>query len=293
MENGSWDDLRVLLAVYRGGSLLKAGRLLGLSTSTAGRRLDALEHAFGTKLVHRTQNGAEFTSAAVRLVRLAEAIEHGLQSQQRDRQAIAGTMRISVPDGLAHRLAQALVPFHREYPAIDVELVGESRMADVAKREADVAVRLVRSTSHFLIEKKIASLQFSLFGSPDYVRDRLNGRALRCEDAIAQNFVGLDLRWAALPQEQWLRQLGATRFVFRSGSIDAVMEVVKQGIGLAALPNDIGYDTGLIRIDTEVASPVQPLYLVCHRDLSHAAHVRAVLTLIEGSLRRRQMRQSL
>jgi DNA-binding transcriptional LysR family regulator len=287
MENWSWNDLRVLLAVYRGGSLLKAGRFLGLSTSTVGRRLDALEQAIGTKLVHRTQNGAELTSSAVRLVRLAEGLETGLQSQQRDRQAIAGTIRISVPDGLAGVVAEAIVPFHRNFPAIDVELIGESRMADVAKREADVALRLVRSTSHFLVEQKVATLRFSLFGAPDYVRDHLNGRALRYGDAAAQIFVGLDPRWAALPQEQWLIRLGASRFAFRSGSIDAVMAVVRQGIGLAALPDETGHDAGLIQIKTEVAGPVQPLYLVCHRDLRHIAHVRAILSLIQVSLLRK------
>jgi DNA-binding transcriptional LysR family regulator len=149
-----------------------------------------------------------------------------------------------------------------------------------------VAVRLVRSTSHFLVEKKVADLQFSLFASPDYMRDRLNGGMLRYQDAIAQTFVGLDPRWAALPQEQWLTRLGATRFVFRSGSIDAVVAVVSRGIGLAALPNETGYDAGFVRIDTEVVGPVQPLYLVYHRDLRHTAHVRAVLSLIEASLLR-------
>ncbi len=287
MENGSWDNLRVLLAVHRGGSLLRAGLLLGISTSTTGRRLDALEQAIGDKLVHRTQNGTQLTSTGLRLLRVAKDVEHGLQSQRRDQHSVARTIRISVPDGLARPIAEALVPIYRDHPATAIELVGESRIVDLAKREADIAVRLLPSTSHFLIEKKATTLRFSLFGSPKYVRSQLNGHTLHPADAAAQSFVGLDPRWVALPQEQWLIRLGATRFVFRSGSINAVTAVVAQSIGLAALPDEVGYDAGLIRIETELPGPIQPLYLVYHRDLRREPHIRAVLALIQACLLRK------
>jgi hypothetical protein len=55
------------------GSLLVASRSLGMSTSTAGRRLDALATAAGCRLVHRSQAGTYLAPAAMHLVRLAEA----------------------------------------------------------------------------------------------------------------------------------------------------------------------------------------------------------------------------
>lgn len=285
METLSWDDLRVLLAIHRAGSLLKGGKALGMSTSTAGRRLDALEHAVGSTLVHRSQRGVELTAVALRLVRPAEDMEHGLRSQQRDLHVVAGTVRLSVPDGLARPIAQALAPFYLNYPHMNVELIGESRMADVGKREADIAVRLVRSSSHVVVEKKVGSLQFSLFGAANYVRRHIGNRILCREAAQAQRFIGLDPRWGHLPQERWMSQIGANRFIFRSGSIDAVLEVVSQGQGLAALPEQIAVAAGLLKIDTEHPGPTQPLYLIYHRDLRHTPHVRAVLGLIEGCLR--------
>jgi len=50
-QTDDWDDLRYLLAARRAGSLLHAGRALGVATSTVGRRLDALERRVGTRLV--------------------------------------------------------------------------------------------------------------------------------------------------------------------------------------------------------------------------------------------------
>lgn len=285
MENISWDDLRVLLAVHRAGSLLGAGRLLGLSTSTTGRRLDALEAAVGAKLVHRDPKGAELAPAAVRLVQLAEGFEHGLHAQKRDQELLAGTIKVSVPDGLAAPITQALMNFHREHPGIDIELVGENRMADVARREADIALRLAHSTSNFLVQKQVVTLRFSLFASADYARRRLPDRRLRKQDASAHNFIGLDTRWKELPQEKWMVQLGAIRFALRSSSMDAVKEAVRQGMGLAALVEQEAQHADLVRLTTESAGPTQPLYLVYHRDLRNAPHLRAAVKSIETYIR--------
>lgn len=285
MENSSWDDLRVLLAIRRTGSLLGAGRALGLSTSTVGRRVDALEAATGSRLVHRTQSGTELTPDAQRLVRLAEGFEHDLNALRRDERLIARTIRVSVPVGMAAPIARPLLAFQREHPGIDLELIGENRMADVAKREADIAVRLVPSASSVLVEKHVATLRFSLFSSTDYVRRHLPERRLRRRDATAHAFIGLDARWKHLPHEQWMASLGAERFVFRSSAIEAIVEAVRQGMGLAALLEEDARHADLIRIQTETAGPTQPLYLVYHRDLRSAPHLRAAVSAIEAALR--------
>src|SRR5471032_3678317 len=219
METPSWDDLRILLAVYRAGSLLAAGKSLGLSTSTTARRLDALEAAMGCQLVYRSQSGTELKPEALRIVRLAEGLAHGLDALRRDQTLLAGTLRISVPDGMALTLTRSLPTFREAFPFVDLELVEESRMADVAAREADIAVRLTRSTSNVLVEKHLVSFRFALFASSDYVLHHLPTRRLVKGEASAHPFVGLDERWKELPHEQWIRKLGATRFAFRSSSM--------------------------------------------------------------------------
>jgi DNA-binding transcriptional LysR family regulator len=285
METLSWDDLRILLAVHRAGSLLAAGKALGLSTSTTARRLDALEAAMGCQLVYRSQSGTELKPEALRIVRLAEGLAHGLDALRRDQTMLAGTLRVSVPDGMAVTLARSLLAFREVYPFVDLELVGENRMADVAAREADIAVRLTRSTSNVLVEKHLASFRFALFASADYVRRRLPARRLGKGEASAHPFVGLDERWKGLPHEQWMRTLGATRFAFRSSSMEAIVEAVRQGAGLAAFLEKDPRNNDLIRVETDVAGPTQPFYLVYHRDLRKQSHVRAAVTAIETYMR--------
>lgn len=282
METISWDDLRILLAVHRAGSLLAAGRALGLSTSTTARRLDALESAMGCQLVYRSQSGTELKPQALQMIRLAEEMAHGLDALRRDQAAIAGTLRISVPDGMAHALARTLLSLREIYPQLDLELLGESRLTDVAARESDIAVRLARSTSNVLIEKHLGSFRFALFGSSDYVRRFLPARRLDKAEASAHSFVGLDERWKALPHEQWMRKLGATRFTFRSSSMEAIAEAVHQGVGLTAFLEKDPRTVDLIRVETKIIGPVQPFYLVYHQDLRKEPHVRAAIVAIEG-----------
>jgi DNA-binding transcriptional LysR family regulator len=208
METLSWDDLRIILAVHREGSLLAAGKSLRLSTSTIARRLDAVEAAMGCRMVYRSHSGTELAPEALPLVRLAEGMEHGLDTLRRDRTMLAGTLRVSVPDGAARTLARSLIAFHHEHPGVDIELVGENRMVDVAAREADIAIRLTRSSSNVLVEKHLASFRFSLFASADYVRRHLPTRRLGTGEASRHPFIGLDGRWKGLPHEQWMIALG-------------------------------------------------------------------------------------
>jgi DNA-binding transcriptional LysR family regulator len=285
METIVWDDLRVLLAVHRTGSLLAAGKVLGISTSTTARRLDSLEAAAGRELLYRSRSGTELRPDALPMVRLAEGIANGLDTLRRDKQLLAGTLRVSVPDGLAQTLTRALMTFHEANPGVDIELVAENRMSDVAARESDIAVRLTRSTSNVLIEKQITSFRFSLFASTDYVRRHLPSRRLGKAEAAMQSFVGLDDRWRGLPHEQWMRALGARRFAFRSSSSEAIVEAVRQGAGISALLEKDLRNADLIRIEADTAGPTQPLFLVYHRELRKQTHVRAAAAAIEACLR--------
>jgi DNA-binding transcriptional LysR family regulator len=285
MDIPSWDDLRVLLAVHRERSFLGAGKVLGLSTSTASRRIDALEGALGRKLVNRSRAGTELEPEALRLIRLAEALEHGLDVERREAQSTAGTVKVSVPEGSVLEAAQALLAFRRKHPDTDIELLGENRLSDIAKREADIGLRITRSTSNVLVEKQIASLRFGIYASPEYVRRHfpdIKGPAarLRKEEVARHPFIGLQSRWEGLPHEQWMRALGATRFPFRSSSVVAIVEAVQQGVGLGALVEQVGKNAQLVRIDVHLPGPTQPVYVVYHRELRKVPRIRAVVAAL-------------
>src|SRR5262249_52903305 len=169
-----WDDLRTFLAVHRKGSYAAASRLLGVDPTTVGRRIDALEEALGGPLFQRSRNGLSLTDEAARLLVHAERIEAEVLASEREFQgsskALEGTIRVTAGDGL---LAALLVPALGELlsrnPGLRVELLGDARHFDLAKREADVGLRLRRPTEPALVRRLLGPVPFRLFASAPYL----------------------------------------------------------------------------------------------------------------------------
>jgi DNA-binding transcriptional LysR family regulator len=142
-----WDDARIFLAVARHGSLRAAGRVLGLSQPTVGRRLSAFEAAFGgPALFDRLPEGLRLNAAGEALRGAAERLEEAALALERRRAAaspaLCGTVRVSVGEWAASFLAGSLAGSSATLPpGITLELVESQETANLARREADLAVR--------------------------------------------------------------------------------------------------------------------------------------------------------
>ncbi|HJU30330.1 MAG TPA: LysR family transcriptional regulator, partial [Hyphomicrobiaceae bacterium] len=142
----SWDDLRVLLAVARHGSLSGAARALGVNHSTVLRRVAALEAAIGTRLFDRLPGGYALTPAGDDMHMVAARLEEEIAAAQRrlagrDAQP-SGTVRVTTIDILAlYVLPRHLTSFRAAYPGISIELVIAETPFSLTRREADVAIR--------------------------------------------------------------------------------------------------------------------------------------------------------
>src|ERR1051326_2139509 len=143
-----WDDARVFLAVAREGSLRAAGRALGLSQPTIGRRLAAFEAAFGgPALFDRLPEGLRLNAAGAALVGAAEELENAALALERRRVAtspgLCGTVRVSVGEWAAIFLSRYLAGSQATpLPSgITLELVESQQTANLARREADLALR--------------------------------------------------------------------------------------------------------------------------------------------------------
>lgn len=284
MENGAptWDDLRVLLAVHRHGSLLAAGKALGVSTSTAARRIEALEAALGSTLVHRSTAGTSIEPEALQLVSLAEELEHGLEAVRRDAggrsSELAGTVRLSCGDGFVRAVTQGLAEFRRRHPETCIELIAETRLVDLARREADIGIRTTRSESQVLIERRLGVLHFGLYASQAYVERRLRGARLHQGDFERHDFIGQGGPLRRLAQlEQWLVGRGAKQFPFRSNSMLAMLEATERGQGICMLADVVGRELdGVVQIEVDEPLPSVTVWLVYHRALRRVPRIRAV-----------------
>ena len=287
-----WNDLRVLLALHRCGSLMAVGQALGISTSTVGRRISALEAALDRTLVHRTSGGTTVVTEALDLVILAEQVERSLSTISRDDhlRPMAGSVRISAGEGFLRHLVPELTAFRQSNPDIALEYISESRMTDLANREADIGIRQSKTVSEQLEETHLGLIPFTLFASERYLDLRLPSRFLALADFALHDFLGFDGELRRLLQHRWLVERGAVRFPFRSNSQNALLVAASQGEGICLLPTMVGLQQGLLEITTDAAdgksTPSVDAYLVTHRDLRSVPRIRAVAAAIADGFRR-------
>lgn len=289
LQHASWDDLRILLAVHRNRSFLAAGKSLGLAGSTVARRVEAVERALGRTLVHRGNDGTRLDPEALRLVALAEELELGLASLIRDGRdtEVSGTVRVSLSEGFVRPLVPLLARLHAKHPALLVEVISESRIADLARGEADIGIRIVRSSSAPIVCKSLGRASTAVFAAREYVERRLPSARLSRDIAGLHDWVGLDASLERLPHEQWMRAYGARRFTFRSNSLIALEQAVASGMGLGVLGVvQASSLPGLIKLDLDSVPPPVEVFLAFRRDASKTSRVRVVAREIEADARR-------
>jgi DNA-binding transcriptional LysR family regulator len=287
-ERLTWEDLRVLLAVSRGSSFLAAGRALGLSTSTVARRIGVLETHLGSRVVRRTASGTTLEPAAAPLVELAARIESELAVAARalepGPEPLAGTVRVSVGEGFVRLCARVAAAFRREHPQTRIELVADQRVADLSKREADIAIRTVKSASDTVVTRKLGELRYALYASDEYLRRARSARITR-GDIPSHDFVIYEGFLERQPEVRWLRERGATRFPFRASNTDGILEGALCGQGIAALPVPLAEGLpALRRIRLEEEPPSKPVFLAIHRDMRAVPRVRALADMLAAEL---------
>ncbi len=279
----SWDDLRVLLAVHRHGSHAAAGRALAVDPTTIGRRVKDLEAVLGARLFTRTPSGLVATDVGASLAARAERIEGEVLASQREiggrDRRLAGTVRVTAGDGVVHyALVPALPELQRRYPEIVVELRADTRALDLSRREADVAVRLVRPKEPALVASRLGSMRFGLFASRAYLERRAPPR--RVADLAGHDFVGFDSAMDALPQIRWLtKTVGSPRWAARATTTTAQALACAEGVGIALVPMFVGArEPRLVQLLPKLATPSRDAWIVVHEDVRKNARVDAVVT---------------
>jgi DNA-binding transcriptional LysR family regulator len=284
----SWDDYRFFLALQREGSIVKAARRLTIDVSTVRRRLLSIEESLGARLFQRRREGVVLTVAGERLREHALRIEATTLAIERDLggndDSLRGAVRLTAGEAFVSRIvAPAIHLFRARCPDIRVELLADNQRVDLARGEADVAIRLVRPTDDALVAKKVATLAFGLYASRAYL-----ARAPRLEsdgDLAHHAFVGFDASLERTPETQWLVERGLP-LVIRTNSPVAIAAVAAAGGGIAALASVFAaQEPALVRVLPEVALPNRDVWVVNHRDLHRTARVRALREFVSELLR--------
>jgi len=284
-----WEDVRYFVALARHRTLSATARALRVNHATVARRIASLETLLGHPMFDRGASGYALTAEGKALVNHASTMNEAALSILRRLDVgteLSGRVRLAAGRVLAERfLIDRLRAFHERYPAIDLEVMGGSRVVSLAKRQADLALRYGSPKDSELVARRVAKLTFGLYASPDY-RDRLKAGEPRV-------FIGFDENSEFVAEAQWLeRHFGSSRFSFRTSSQTTQAAAARAGYGIALLPKYVveTHEPGLVEVVPGAHLPERDVWLIIRRDLTKVPRVRVVADyLVELFQRERRL----
>jgi len=279
-----WSDVRIFLAVARGGSYGSAARALGISHPTVGRRIKTLEDEAGQALLRRTREGLILTNSGDAVFALAESMEASALAMERrlagNHQRLEGILRISSADWFAgYVLAPVLADLTRRHPAVVPEVIASYRLLDLSRRDADVAFRLVPFSEPDIVQRRFLRMPYGLYGSAE------TALAVQ-EDTAAVGLILMNSAQSHFPDVAWLlERLPDSPRAFTSTSRTVQAQMCRRGLGVAVLPRPLGDATaGLQLIERFGSPPSRDIWVGYHQDLRHMDRLRALLDIAEELL---------
>ncbi len=284
-----WSLVRSFLAVLDQGSLLAAARALAMSQPTLGRHIAELERQLGVVLFERTGRGLLPTEAAGRLADSARAMQAGADALARrvagSRDEVKGSVRLSASEAVATSiLPPVLAQMRRSLPDIQVEVVASNAVSNLLRREADIALRMVRPSQGTLIARRIGTVTFGAFAHEDYLRRR--GTPREPADLLHHDLIGDDRNRDILAGFAALGlPVSREHFALRTDHIGVYWQAVRAGLGIGFLAHHlVRYDPRVLQVMPSLTMPTLPVWLVVHRELRTSQRIRAVHAFLAQAL---------
>jgi len=287
-SNIGWELYRSFLGVLREGSLSGAARALGITQPTAGRHVAALEAALGVVLFTRSQLGLMPTEVALALRTHAEAMESTAASLERaassQGEGVRGVVRISASEVIGAEVLPPIVARLREaHPALKVELVSTNRVQDLLRREADIAVRMVRPKQEQLVARRIGQIELGFHARKDYLAR--HGTPRRMEELASHSLIGYDQPSAFVRNVgKALQGYGREAFSLRTDSDLAQLALIRAGAGIGVCQVGLARRReALVRVMPRAFSLKLETWVTMHEDLRGSPRCRAAFdALAEG-----------
>lgn len=283
-----WDHLRYFLAVAQTGSLAGAAASLGVNHSTVFRRINALEGQLGVRLFDRLREGYALTAAGEGVREQANRAAESIVALERavlgHDYALSGDVRITTAPNLATEfVAPALAAFRSSHPGIRVEVAVADTDYDLARRQADLALRATSAPPEYLVGRHVLRVPWFIYGSNSYLQERGTPKAM--SELGAHDLVGADESLRRLPAFEWLHaSYPRERIVATANQLNTIAALITAGLGLSALPAD-QQRRGLVRLFALEPAFTSDLWLLSHPDLRRVARIRALSDHLLESLR--------
>jgi DNA-binding transcriptional LysR family regulator len=287
-----WDDVRFFLAVARAGSLSAAARALGVGHVTVGRRIALLEKRLGVTLLNRTPDGFATTSAGEAILRQCTAMETAALDLERiaaGRDMLTtGVVRVTTTEALAYQiLAPLIAALRHAHPELQVDLIVGVRSLDIARRDADLAVRFARPSASDLVCRRLGDVGFSLYASRRYLAK--SGTPERGHGLGGFDLIGFTGSPAAMRPFFMGESLDGARIALRCDNPLIQLRVAADGAGIAELACFLGDSSPeLVRVWPNEAPARRTAWLILHQHMRRSARVRTVSAAITDAFRRQR-----
>lgn len=279
-----WDDARVFLAITHTGSLSGAAASLGAGLATVSRQIERLEAALGLTLFSRHQNGYRLTDDGAALLERAETLEQAAEAFAEGSAAqagITGRVRLATAETLAnHIIIPALPKLTSQYPDLTLEVVTDVPAVNLHRRDADLAVRLVKPERGNVTIRRLGTLGFGLYASRVYAEHRRDDARLE-----ADHFITWCETYGHLPAARWVeRALRGRAPALATTTLSAQLAAAISGVGLAVLPHFLGRQSDLVCLQGDLGID-QEIWLAVHSDLAQSRRIRVVADFLVSLIR--------
>ncbi len=289
-DDFDWSLVRSFLAALDQGSLLGAARQLHMSQPTLGRHIAELESQLGVVLFERTGRGLVPTATTLQLAPSARSMEAGAMQLSRTlsgtQSQSAGTVRITASVPVAVQvMPPVLTAMRRALPDIQIELVSSNQVSNLLRREADIAVRMVRPEQGSLIARKIGDVRLGAYASRGYLES--HGPLRKAADLLQHELIGSDTDPAIL---QGFAAMGypVTRstFALRSDDLIVQWQAVRAGLGVGFCAEYMARgDANLVEVlPGQLKIPSLPMWLAVHREIRTSTRIRCVFDFLAETL---------
>ena len=280
--------MRSFLAVIERGSLLAAARQLSVSQPTLGRHVAQLERQMGIMLFERTGRGLVATAAARAIADQARAMAENAAAIARtltgQSKQLSGSVRITASQTVAtYLLPPLLTRFRERETGIAIDMIASNAVSNLLRREADIAVRMVRPAQSSLVARRVGEVQIGAYARKDYLRRR--GVPSNPGDILHYDLIGLDRDASIIRAFAALgHRIERDSFMFRSDDHLVLWQAVCAGLGIGFAATWLAdREPSLERVLPGLPMPKLPVWLTVHREIRSSARIRALFDfLAEG-----------
>ena len=280
-----WDKLKIFHAVAEAGSFTSATVNLNLSQSAISRQIQSLEEDLKVKLFERhargltlTENGEYVFKTAHEVISKLKEVETSLSDQKNHP---TGKITITTVRSFGtHWLTPRIQEFMQLHPEIEVELIFDDKELDLSTRQADIGIFMRRPKQLNYIQKKLIDINYHIYGSTKYLEKY--GMPKTITDLNKHRFISFGKGTPSpVYNPDWALKIGMKdnkkrKSIMKVNSVMGLLLAVESGVGLAALPDYLSYQSNnIIKVLPKVEGPITEAHFVYPQSMKNVARVQA------------------